>query len=34
MTIEYDQRALPLAELLELLEAADRALPLACPARV
>ena len=29
VTIEYDQRALPLAELLELLEAADRALPLA-----
>ena len=33
VTIEYDQRALPLAELLELLEAADRALPLARPAR-
>ncbi|KAK9838176.1 hypothetical protein WJX81_006705 [Elliptochloris bilobata] len=28
-TIEYDQRVLPLAELLELLEAADRALLLA-----
>ena len=32
-TIEYDQRALPLAALLELLEAADRALPLVRPVR-
>jgi hypothetical protein len=32
VTIEYDQRRLPLAELLRLLEEADARLPLARPA--